>query len=367
GLLGAVRGLVAGLDEDEHPEAFAAHRRLVAHVEAAADNGDPDPALRADGLVGLMGVPDALEVDLGELASDADAERDRLWELLATECDRLRPGASPAELVPELLRDHPTEADELYAEAQRLVDEVDEFTFDRDLLDPFDGECRVGPAPESRRYAMAMMSSNAPFEADRPSWYWIVPPAPDLPPDEREQWLQVFSRTTLPAITVHEVTPGHFAHFMTVRELGSDARRCLASWAFVEGWAHHAEELFVEEGFRSDDPRFAIGVYIEALLRVTRLAGAIGVHTGSMTVDELAQRFGRDAFLEGPAARHEAERSTYDPTYGRYTWGKLLIRRLRDEARARWGVDYSHRRFHRGLLSLGCPPLGLIGDALETV
>ena len=81
----------------------------------------------------------------------------------------------------------------------------------------------------------------------------------------------MFSATTLPAITVHEVTPGHFAHGRMLRSLArGDVRRSLCSAAFVEGWAHYAEELMVEAGFRADDPRYALGVWIEALLRVTR-------------------------------------------------------------------------------------------------
>jgi uncharacterized protein (DUF885 family) len=120
----------------------------------------------------------------------------------------------------------------------------------------------------------------------------------------------------------------------------------------------------VEEGFRAEDPRFSIGVWVEALVRITRLAVAIGIHTGGMTMDEAVHRFEEDAFLQGPAARSEADRSSFDPTYGRYTWGKLEIAALRDEARARWGRRYRHRRFHEALLALGAPPLGLIGNAL---
>jgi uncharacterized protein (DUF885 family) len=135
--------------------------------------------------------------------------------------------------------------------------------------------------------------------------------------------------------------------------------------SFAEGWAHYVEELCVEEGFRADDPRFAAGVAIEALVRVTRLAVAIGIHSGSMTMDEATSRFQDDAFLKGPAARSEAARSTFDPTYGRYTWGKLEILSMRQRARERWGQDFSHPRFHAALLALGCPPLGLMEAALS--
>jgi uncharacterized protein (DUF885 family) len=100
-------------------------------------------------------------------------------------------------------------------------------------------------------------------------------------------------------------------------------------------------------------------------VRVTRLASAIGIHTGAMTVEDAAARFEADAFLGGSAALSEARRATFDPTYGRYTWGKLAIRDARDAARQQWGAEYSHTRFHQALFDLGAPPLGLIGTALE--
>jgi uncharacterized protein (DUF885 family) len=212
--------------------------------------------------------------------------------------------------------------------------------------------------------AMAMMSWSAPFEPDAPSWYYVTPPDPSWPEEARHEWLSVFSATTLPVITAHEVTPGHYAHGRMLRRLTSDVRKALASLAFVEGWAHYAEELFVEEGFRDGDPRFVIGMCIEALIRVSRLAVAIGIHTGAMTMDEAVRRFEDDAFQRGPAARSEAARATWDPTYGRYTWGKLEIQSVRDEAMARWGNRYSHGRFHEALLALGAPPLGLMEDAV---
>jgi uncharacterized protein (DUF885 family) len=211
---------------------------------------------------------------------------------------------------------------------------------------------------------MAMMMWSAPYEPDAPSWYYVTPPDDSWPDEDKEEWLTVFSRTTLPAITVHEVTPGHYAHGRMLRRLDSDIRRCLFSASFVEGWAHYAEELFVEEGFRDGDPRFVIGMCVEALVRVVRLIVAIGFHTRAMTLDDATRRFEHDAFLQGSAARSEAGRATWDPTYGRYTWGKLEILALRDEAMAQWGMRYSHRRFHDALMALGAPPLGLMGTIL---
>jgi uncharacterized protein (DUF885 family) len=212
---------------------------------------------------------------------------------------------------------------------------------------------------------MAMMSWAGPWENDAPSWYHVTPPDESWPAEEQEEWLQVFSRTTLPAITVHEVTPGHFAHARMIRLATTDVRRALQPLAFVEGWAHYVEELFAEERFRDGDPRYVAGMCVEALIRVTRLAVALGLHSGTMTLDEAVARFEHDAFLEGEAARSEAGRATYDPTYGRYTWGKLAILDVREQARRQWGTGYTHRRFHDALLALGSPALGLLGNTLR--
>jgi Bacterial protein of unknown function (DUF885) len=368
-LLSSIRGLAAGLPvngsltEAVREAALAAHARLVTHVEQAVAEGDPDPALGAPALAALMGTAEAMPVDLGQLARQADAERDRLHALLADGCARVAPGRPPLEVARDLVRHHPDAAEVIDA-ARLWTERVIEFTRERDLVPYHDGVCLVGPAPESRRMAMAMMCAAAPGEADAPSWFQITPPEESWPEREKEEWLEVFSDTTLPGIAAHEVAPGHFSHSRALRRLTSEVRGTLHSSSFVEGWAHYAEELCVEEGFGGDDPRFAIGVWLEALVRVTRLACAIGVHTAGMSVEEAARRFAADTHLSGPAALSEARRATFDPTYGRYTWGKLEILKLREQARKDWGTDFTLQRFHKALLGLGSPSLGLLGNAL---
>lgn len=361
-LLPAARGLAQGVDD---PAALAAHARLVAHLETLARTGDPDPALGAPVLSRLLGDGEALEVDLAELAAQADAERNRQREALLAALARLDPDTRPERVVARLLADHPSSPEQIFAEARGLVDEATAFTLERDLLPDPGGQCLVGPAPASRSWAMAMLAWSAPHEPDGPSQYWVTPPDPDWPPAEQEQWLEVFSRTTLPAITVHEVTPGHFAHGRFLRRAGTGVRRTLYSWAFVEGWAHYAEELMVEQGFRAEDPRFAAGVALEALVRTTRFRVALGLHTGQLDLAEAERLFSTEALLAGPAARSEAARATFDPTYGRYTWGKLAIRQARERARERWGEAFTLRRFHTVLLERGSPPLGLLPQVVD--
>jgi proteasome lid subunit RPN8/RPN11 len=366
-LLPAAQGLVSEVDGAAgavEARALAAHARLVDHLRLQARAGNPDTALGGSALAALMGSAEGVEVDLDRLAARADAERERLHALLADGCARVARDAPPDVVVGRLLTDHP-DASGVVAEAATQCAEVLAFTREHDLVPWVDGDCLVGPAPPARRWAMAMMTWAAPEEADAPSWYHITPPEPSWADSEQEEWLQAFSRTTLPVITVHEVAPGHFAHGRCLRRVTSTVRRVLHSPGFSEGWAHYTEEMVLEEGFRADDPRFAVGVAFEGLVRVTRLTCAIGLHTGAMTVPDAARRFEQDAFLPPPAARAEARRGTFDPAYGQYTWGKLVLADLREEARRAWGSSFTLPRYHAALMDLGAPPLGLVRRILD--
>lgn len=366
GLLRSVNGVAVGLEVDEPgaADALAAHGRLVGHLERLARDGDPDPALGRDLLGRWLGAGEAMQVDLGRLEETADRERDRLRDLLADACRALDPQATTAQVVAGLLDDHP-DADGVLSTATGLTAEVIGFVGERGLLPDWGGVCEVAPSPPARRWATAMMSWAAPYEPDGPSWFYITPPDPAWEDARQRSWLSAFSHTTLPSTTAHEVAPGHFSHGRALRHVDGDVRRSLHSAAFVEGWAHYAEELMVEQGYRDHDPRFRAGVALKALLRVTRLAVAIGLHGRTMDMPEAVARFRDDALLRAAPAEAEAARATFDPTYGRYTWGKLALLDLRDRARRAWGAAFTLRRFHEAVLRLGAPPLGLLDAALD--
>lgn len=292
-------------------------------------------------------------------------ERARLRELLERSCRRIDAHAPIEATIDALRADHPTSAS-LLSVTTALVDEVIAWTSEAGLVPYLDGECEVAPMPESQRIAAAGLFGAAPNEADAPSRFYVTAPDPALPAAEQQRWLaSYFNRATLPVIAIHEVAPGHFAHSRAWRRAAGEVRRTLFSEGFSEGWAHYTEELALDEGFRSDDPAFGAGVALDGLRRVARLRSALGVHSGELTVHEAAAAFGRDAYLPGPGAYSEARRGLLDPGYGRYTWGKFAVLDLRERARARWGAGFSLPRFHRALLDLGSPPLGLLGTALD--
>ena len=88
-----------------------------------------------------------------------------------------------------------------------------------------------------------------------------------------------------------------------------------------------------DEGFKRDDPRYRMAQTSEALTRICRLISGLRLHSGEWTVDQAAAFFEREAHLPAPAARQEATRGTYDPTYGGYFLGKVAAFKLRRRLR----------------------------------
>jgi len=136
------------------------------------------------------------------------------------------------------------------------------------------------------------------------------------------------------------------------------------SYAFGEGWAYYSEEMIWEAGFHADDPEMHIGQITNALLRDVRYLSAIGLHTAGMTVAESEQMFVSMAFQDPGNARQQAARGTFDPAYGNYLLGKLMIRKLRDDWTATRGGRSSWKAFHDEFLSHGSPPIPLIRDEM---
>jgi hypothetical protein len=363
--LGPARALAeqVGVDGEATDAALKAHGLLVRHLEEAAESGPVDHPVDDQRLGVLMFGGELLDMDLSRLAERADVERLRVLEQLAAACSRLQPRRSSAAVVADLRLKFPR-ADELLDRARQQAEEVLAFTAARGLVPFVDGEFLVAPTPASRRWAMASLTAAAAAEADSPSCYHISVPDPTWPPERQSDWLAFFNEAMLPAVTAHEVAPGHFAHSRAIRRLRSPVRRTLLSWTCYEGWAHFAEELLVEHGFRQDDPRYAIGVALGSLLRIARLSCAIAVFAEGRGFTDAARKLQEDAYLTQEAAEAEVRRGLIDPAFGRYALGKIVIMDTREEAQRLWGTGYTDLRFATVLMSLGSAPLGLLRAAV---
>lgn len=276
---------------------------------------------------------------------------------------RVAPGRPALDVWRDVLGDHPRRG-EVVAAAQKTVDSLFAFIRERRLVDLPAGERVIVAAAPAYDLGLASMHSSPPLEP-RPvkSYYYITDAQPEWPAERQDQWLQKFNYATLADISAHEVAPGHYVHSLFMRRTPGKIRRI---WIGLnpfpqpssgqDGWAHYAEQMISDEGFMRDDPRYGLAQTSEALTRICRLMAGLRLHSGEWSIDRAAQLFEREAHLPPPAARQEAVRGTYDPTYGGYFLGKLAAFTLRRDYQAALGGTFSLREFHERVMTNGIAP-----------
>ena len=250
--------------------------------------------------------------------------------------------------------------------AESLLEEIRSFVIDRGLVSvPSEVRALVASTPPHLRWAFALMDTPGPYETEATeAYYYVTPPELDWDEEQTAEWMAALNTFALQDISIHETYPGHYVHFLHVNRAPTEVSRRVASYAFVEGWAHYTEQMMWEAGWGNGDVRFRLAQLGEALVRNCRFVCAIRMHAHGMSVDEATRFFVDRAFYPETPARAEAERGTFDPGYFSYTLGKLQILRLRDDYRERQGAEFSLREFHDRLLSRGAPPVELMRRVL---
>jgi uncharacterized protein (DUF885 family) len=193
------------------------------------------------------------------------------------------------------------------------------------------------------------------------AYYYITDADPAWPAERQEEHLRDFNFGALWSISIHEVYPGHFLHYQHLRQVTSTLRKSIlfSSAAMVEGWAHYSEHMMVEAGFRRQDPAIKLGQLAEALIRLCRFVVGLRLHCEDLSVEQGVRFFRDEAYLEEAAARREAERGTFDPSYVLYSLGKLMVLKLREDYKAGVAAKFTLREFHDRLLGNGTVPLWL--------
>jgi hypothetical protein len=304
---------------------------------------------------------EGIGLDADRLLAIAMRELHATQEEFARAAARLD-GGNPADAWARTKKAHPS-AGELVSVAQEQLDELATFITRNDLVTvPEGGQVRVAPTPRFYRWTFASMWTPGPFES-RPltAFYYITDVDRTWPAERQEEHLRDFNYGALWAISIHEVYPGHFLHYQHLRQLSSTLRRSIlfSSAAMVEGWAHYAEQMMIEAGFRRNDPAVRLGQLAESLIRLCRLVVGLRLHCEDLSVEQGVRFFRDEAYLEESSARREAERGTFDPSYVLYSLGKLMTLKLRDDCKAASTGRFSLRDFHDTLLGNGTVPLWL--------
>ena len=318
-----------------------------------------------------LDLPQMLAIGERELAREQALFRDK-----AAEIDKRR---EAIEAWREVRRNHPARG-EVVAAARQAVDELQAFVTEQDIAGVPPAERVVVEAARPFDIGLASMHASPPLEATPVrSIYYVKDAEAAWPPEQQNAWLERFNYASLAITSAHEAMPGHFLHSIYMRETPGKLRRI---WIGLnpfpqpssgqDGWAHYAEHMVIEQGFRKTDPRYALAQLSESMTRIARLIASIRVHTGEWTIDQAATFFEEQAFVPGPAARQEATRVAYDPTNGGYFLGKRAMLKLRDDVRAREGSAFRLRDFHERVMRDGIAPWRahrelLLGDSTEAV
>jgi uncharacterized protein (DUF885 family) len=272
--------------------------------------------------------------------------------------------ARPAIEVWHAVQDnHPAQGQVLPA-ARAVVAELFAFIDAHQLVTlPSNEHIVVAPAP-AYDLGLASMHSSPPLEPHPvQSYYYVTDANADWPIERQNAWLRTFNYATLADISAHEVAPGHYVHSLFMRKTPGKIRRV---WVGLnpfpqpssgqDGWAHYAEQMVSDEGFKADDPRFRLAQIAESLTRICRLIAGIKLHSGEWSVEQAADLFVTQGHMTDAAAAREAVRGTYDPTYGGYFLGKTAAFKLRRDYQAARGAQFNLREFHERVMTDGIAP-----------
>lgn len=343
---------------------------------------------RADGKVALgreyvearYRAEELIDVPATRLLEIAERELALEQELFVAKARTIDSSRAAIAVWRDVLADHPKRG-ELVEATRRVVDELQQFITSQGLVQlPSDDRVIVEPS-KPFDIGLASMHASPPLEPTPvKSIYYVTDANLSWDPARQDKWLERFNYPSLAITSAHEAMPGHFVHALFMRSTPGKIRRI---WIGLnpfpqpssgqDGWAHYAEHLVVEQGFKREDPRYAMAQLTESMTRICRLIVSLNVHANGWSIEQGARFFEDNAHIPGPAAMQEASRVAYDPTNGGYFLGKRAMLTLREDARARAGGTFDLRAFHERVMRNGIAPwwahrqLLLPGDTAEVV
>ena len=277
---------------------------------------------------------------------------------------RLAPGKDPLTTWLAVRKQHPKMGG-VVAATKQIVDSLTAFVASKGIASLPPTERVIVQPAQPFDLGFASMHASPPLEKTPvKSIFYITDARADMPLAEQDAWLERYNYASLGNTAAHEAMPGHWLHSTYMRKTPGKVRRI---WIGLnpfpqpssgqDGWAHYAEQMVLDEGFGNGDPRQRLAQVSDALTRICRMLSGIRVHTKQWTLADAQRCFEEQAYVSAPAAKREAERATYDPTYGGYFLGKRGIIKLRADYKAKMGTKFNLREFHERVMTNGIAPI----------
>ncbi len=304
--------------------------------------------------------------DIDSLLAWGKSEIQRTQAQFREASARLAPGKAPMDVYRELAKDHPAPAD-LVPTTRATLEEIRTYLIDKHIITiPSEVRAQVAETPAfNRALSFASMSMPGPFETQATeAYFYVSPPEPSWNAEQTEQHMSFYSRYALPLVSIHEAYPGHYVQFLwTNKRVHSKVRQMLGSGSFIEGWGLYTEQMMLDEGYGGTGPtadKLRLNQLALYLQRLARYVVGLSLHTRGMSYEQAVRFFEEEAYMTHTNAERETRRGTMDPTYLVYALGKRMLMQLREDARARWGADFTLQRFHDEVVSYGYPPIPIL-------
>jgi uncharacterized protein (DUF885 family) len=171
----------------------------------------------------------------------------------------------------------------------------------------------------------------------------------------------------LPALTLHESSPGHALQGALAQEQGQQPafRRENYISAYGEGWALYTEKLGKEMGIY-ETPYEDFGRLTYEMWRASRLVIDTGVHHKGWSRDQALAYLREHTALSEHEVTTEVDRYISWPAQAlSYKLGEIAIVRLRAEAEAALGPKFDIKAFHDAVLAQGSVTLPVLESQIR--
>jgi uncharacterized protein (DUF885 family) len=172
---------------------------------------------------------------------------------------------------------------------------------------------------------------------------------------------------SLPALTLHESSPGHALQMPLAEEMEGlpDFRRYNYISAYGEGWALYSEYLGQEMGmYQTPYERFGYLSY--QAWRAARLVVDTGLHHLHWTREQAQDYLRQNTALADHEIETEVDRYIAWPAQAlSYYLGEMAIRDDRARAEKALGAKFDIRAFHDAVLSTGSVPLPVLNQRID--
>jgi uncharacterized protein (DUF885 family) len=172
---------------------------------------------------------------------------------------------------------------------------------------------------------------------------------------------------TLPALVLHECSPGHSLQAALALESPNqpELRKNTYFSGYGEGWGLYSEWLGIGMGIY-ETPYDEFGRETYEMWRAARLVVDTGIHHMHWTRQQAIDYLSRHTALSNHEVSTEVDRYISWPAQAlSYKLGEMTIRRKRADAESRLGAKFDQRWFNDTILALGAVPLPVLEQQLD--